>query len=74
MRNGMSAKARAEVLPEAAPVGSLSARGLNHSRGRDGEGGRRERIRTKAKAPTCLKIVGFNPMRDRSFHDARQAH
>ena len=28
----------------------------------------------RAKAGTCLKIVGFNPMRDRSLRDARQAH
>ena len=28
----------------------------------------------RAQARTCLKIVGFNPMRDRSLRDARQAH
>jgi hypothetical protein len=31
-------------------------------------------VTARAKAGTCLKIVGFNPMRDRSLRDARQAH
>src|ERR1700733_6117547 len=33
-----------------------------------------EGVTGRAKARTCLKIVGFNPMRDRSFRDVRQAH
>ena len=49
---------------------------LNRSRGRGGERRREasEGLKTNAKVSACLKIMGFNPMRDRSFRDARQAH
>src|SRR5271168_2613502 len=33
----------------------------------------RDRARPDAPGLTCLKIMGFNPMRDRSFRDDRQA-
>ena len=36
-RGGMTATARTPVLPTATPVGTLSARALNRSRGRGGE-------------------------------------
>ena len=70
-RSGRAALARILVLPDAILVSALPAQGRNRSRSRGGEGGRCERVRTKAKARTCLKIVGFNPMRDRSFRVSR---
>ena len=56
-------------------IGRHSAPGLNRSRGRGGErrGGSQE-AKGQAKATACLKIVGFNPMRDRSFCHARESH
>ena len=37
-------------------------------------GGARHGLKRSAKVWACLTIMGFNPMRDRSFRDDRQAH
>ena len=36
--------------------------------------GKLQRAEDEREGSDCLKIVGFNPMRDRSLRDAREAH
>ena len=58
---------RTPVLPKTILLGPLSAHGLNRSRGTGGQWRRGCTSKDNRAARPCLKIMGFNLMRDRSF-------